>query len=232
MASYERSVVLSAPPYTHVNEKWFVPDYWGNQATPVEAGGRGSAWFIKSNSGQFVLRHYRRGGFATRLSQRRYLFTGYTRTRSFAEFKLTNELYDKGLPVPKPVAALAHRCGWFTYEAGILIERIEGAQPVPECRGAGDEALWHRIGQTIGLFHREGLDHVDMNCDNILVTGECVYLIDFDRCKLRTKADLGAGWKSTNLNRLRRSVDKRLGALSEQQRADIWQALMAGYHAS
>ncbi|WP_228677642.1 3-deoxy-D-manno-octulosonic acid kinase [Marinobacter lipolyticus] len=221
--------MLCAIGYEDVDERWFSPAYWGDKAVPVSAGGRGSAWFIRSARGQLVLRYYRRGGLVARLSERRYLFTGYERTRSFLEFRLLNELTNKGLPVPQPVAALVVRQSKVSYEAAIIIERIEGAQPLPEHSAMNDEALWRRVGQTIAWFHREGLDHVDLNCDNILVSGDRVFLIDFDRCRLRRETLGSANWKESNLKRLRRSVDKRFGQLEPCRIDFLWQVLLAGY---
>jgi 3-deoxy-D-manno-octulosonic acid kinase len=225
-----RFSILRAPGYEHVGKQWFLPSFWGELAGRVADGGRGSAWFIESENNSFVLRHYRRGGIAAKFSKRRYLFGGFKKTRSFAEFRLTFELSQRGLPVPNLVAALAVRKNHLTYEAAILMERIPGAQPLPACSEVSDEGLWHRVGKVIGAFHREGLDHVDLNCDNILITDDSVYLIDFDRCKLRTNGEGQAGWKVKNLERLHRSVCKRLSFFSDKKRAGVWQALMTGYH--
>lgn len=221
--------MLCATGYEDVDEHWFSPQCWGQKAVLVSAGGRGSAWFIHSPKGELVLRQYRRGGMAARLSERRYLFTGYGRTRSFLEFRLLSELSSKGLPVPQAVAAMVERKGGFSYEAAILIERIEGAQPFPEHPAVNDEVLWRRVGQTIAWFHREGLDHVDLNCDNILVAGERVFLIDFDRCRLRRGTVGSANWQESNLKRLRRSVDKRFGQFEPGRIDHLWQVLLAGY---
>jgi 3-deoxy-D-manno-octulosonic acid kinase len=220
--------VLCAPDDEDVDEQWFSPSFWGDSAVPVSAGGRGSAWFVRSPKGPLVLRHYRRGGLIARLSERRYLFTGYVRTRSFAEFRLLSELRSLGLPVPRPIAALVDRQGVFSYEAAILIERIEGALPLPEHPEVADKALWYRVGQTIAGFHRAGLDHVDLNCDNILVSGERVFLIDFDRCRWRCDSSAAGRWKEKNLQRLLRSVEKRVpqGAASQKK---LWHELLAGY---
>ncbi len=230
-AGWKGARILRAPVYTQVDEQWFCPEFWGGQAHSVAAGGRGSAWFIQSESGALVLRHYRRGGLAARVSDRRYLFTGFDKTRSFSEFRLLQNLHECGLPVPKPVAAIARRRG-LSYEAAILIERIKGAQPLPEHPDVRDEKLWQQVGETIGSFHQEGLDHVDLNCDNILVATGRIYLIDFDRCRLHRESEKAAGWKDRNLRRLRRSVQKRLRVLTEQQRTNLWQALLEGYSAA
>ncbi|MCG2579698.1 MAG: 3-deoxy-D-manno-octulosonic acid kinase [Marinobacter sp.] len=228
-AGWKGARILRAPGYEQVDEQWFRPEMWGDQAHSVAAGGRGSAWFIQSESGALVLRHYRRGGLAARVSDRRYLFTGFDKTRSFSEFRLLQSLHERGLPVPKPVAAIARRHG-LSYEAAILIERIEGAQPLPEHPDVRDEWLWHRVGQTISWFHREGLDHVDLNCDNILVAGDDVFLIDFDRCILHKKTEGSVHWKGRNLKRLRRSVEKRCDAMTDCSRETLWRVLLDAYY--
>lgn len=230
-ADYKCSSVLRAPGYEHVDEQWFCPDFWADKAQPVAAGGRGSAWFIQSGRYDLVLRHYRRGGMMAHLSQRNYLYSGWGQTRSFREFRLLETLKARGLPVPTPVAAWAGRKGLLWYHAAILIERIPGSVPLPEASEAQDEALWTQVGKTVRRFHDIGLEHVDLNCDNILLASGKVYLIDFDRCRLR-QSDTFDSWKKNNLNRLRRSVDKRLQATSAHQRDSLWQALQAGYHAT
>ena len=221
--------VLCESGYEDVNEHWFSPAFWGENAVPVSAGGRGSAWFVHSTNEQLVLRHYRRGGLVARVFQQRYLFTGYERTRSFLEFRLLSKLRDKGLPVPKPIAALIRRRGILTYEAAILIERIEGAQPLPGHPAVNDKALWRRVGETIARFHCEGLDHVDLNCDNILVADEGIFLIDFDRCTLHSDTAQSVRWRESNLRRLRRSVEKRLNQFDSSRKDTLWHELLVSY---
>ncbi|WP_198147047.1 3-deoxy-D-manno-octulosonic acid kinase [Marinobacter psychrophilus] len=221
--------VLRAPGCENIDEKWFAPMYWGEKAVPVSGGGRGSAWFVRSPNGPLVLRHYRRGGQAALISVRRYFYAGYDNARSFAEFRLLNELHDKGLPVPKPVAALVTRHGILFYEAAILIERIEGALPLQEHPKLSEKDLWCRVGQAIARFHCAGLDHVDLNCDNILVRDDQVFLIDFDRCKLHTEATFFNSWRASNLKRLRRSVEKRCSQIPEARLNTLWDGLIAGY---
>ena len=58
-------------------EALFDPEFWRSRGELSEtARGRGSAWFIASGSRQWVLRHFRRGGFIARLSRDRYVWTG------------------------------------------------------------------------------------------------------------------------------------------------------------
>ena len=88
-----------------VTAQWFDPEFWGKAATPVGSGGRGRAWFLQTPVGDLVLRTYLRGGFVANVMQSSYLYLGKQSVRSFAEFRLLDTLFDRGLPVPEPVAA-------------------------------------------------------------------------------------------------------------------------------
>nr|WP_238942527.1 3-deoxy-D-manno-octulosonic acid kinase [Marinobacter sediminum] len=217
-----------------LSPRWFEPDHWGASLVPVGTGGRGGAWFLRCDGEDIVLRHYYRGGLAAHLSKRRYIFTGFERSRSFREFRILSQLLKLNLPVPEPVGALAERVGTFRYQAAILVRRIPGAVAMLEHDSIADDLIWRQVGETIARFHAEGLDHVDLNCDNILVSANDVYLIDFDRCKLRgVRSDSGmAGWQKRNLNRLKRSLEKRLDDLPEGTLALRWQVLLSGYEQS
>ncbi|WP_083000180.1 3-deoxy-D-manno-octulosonic acid kinase [Halomonas sp. GT] len=182
--------------------------YWRERNLIVgEAPGRGSSFFLKaSDSEQWVLRPYRRGGLIAKLSKKRYLWLGEERTRAFRELRLTATLYDQGLPVPRPVACCIIRYG-LTYEAALITVRIPGAQALASLLAAGkaDDALLQRVGTMINCFHQAGLDHVDLNARNILIDhhGE-PWLIDLDRCRLRPPGK----WQEDNLARLERSINK------------------------
>ncbi|MGM0823117.1 MAG: 3-deoxy-D-manno-octulosonic acid kinase [Pseudomonadota bacterium] len=192
----------------------FCADYWRDRGLIVgEAPGRGSSLFLRPNeSEQWVLRPYRRGGLAAKLSEKRYLWTGAERTRAFRELRLTATLYDQGLPVPRPVACCVTRFS-ATYEAALLTVRIPGAQALASLLATGDadEAILMRVGAMIKRFHQAGLDHVDLNARNILVdTSSKPWLIDLDRCRLRTVGN----WQKSNLDRLERSI-RKFSAISD-----------------
>lgn len=182
------------------------PAHYGAAAQPVQAGGRGAAWFVQGEFGDGVLRHYRRGGLAARLSRDRYLWLGQRQVRSLAEFRLLHELRAEGLPVPAPLLAGYWRQG-ASYRAAILVERIAGARALADWLGpASDRAPWEAIGTMIARFHRAGVDHADLNANNVLVDGGGrPWLIDFDRGQRRG----GPGsWRQANLDRLARSLAK------------------------
>ncbi len=209
-------------------EDWLDPGYWKECAEPVASGGRGAAWFIHREAGDLVLRHFCRGGLPGRLLTRDYVFIGADSVRSFREFRLLNELYHRGLPVPEPVAAGYWRRSPLFYHASILVRRIPAAKPLSEFTGPDDLETWRAAGACIRRFHDAGVFHADLNCTNILVADQ-VYLIDFDRGQLKGGTE-DAPWKAANLGRLKRSADKYLAALDSDLRDRLWQALLDGYH--
>lgn len=223
------SILFDATQLRQADPRWFDPGLWGDRARPVDAGGRGGAWFIDAAHGPCVLRKYLRGGWMARLSRDRHLWRGAGHVRSFAEYRLLRELLRRGLPVPRPIAAayLRHGAG---YEAWILIERILDVRAFAELAAVqGTDAPWEDIGRLVARFHREGLDHADLNAHNILVDAEGAgWMIDFDRCTLRIPA---TGWRSRNLARLERSLLKLRGTrASDAVRADFAR-LRAAYDA-
>jgi 3-deoxy-D-manno-octulosonic acid kinase len=210
-------------------ESLFEPLSWADRSaiTPV-IGGRGAAWFIERGSEQWVLRHYRRGGWMARATEDRYLWTGEDAVRAFAEYRLLETLVAEGMPVPVPVAARYERRG-FWYRCDLITRRIPGAisltavladNPLPQ-------PSWAVVGATIARLHGAGVDHADLNAHNILIDSwGAVSVIDFDRGRIR-----GAGpWAGRNLRRLRRSLHKiSAGLPAGRFSGDSWQSLMSGY---
>lgn len=186
----------------------FDPDHWRHQGCLVgEAEGRGSALLLETPFAPAVLRRYLRGGQAARISKDRYFFTGYDRSRPLAEFIMLADLSAAGLPVPEPLAAICRRSGLF-YTAWLMTRRIMGVEPLADLlatRG-GDSDLWQKTGACIRRFHDHGVVHADLNARNILVgAGNEVFLIDFDRARIKTGDVRAFG---ANLKRLRRSLEK------------------------
>lgn len=183
-------------------------DHYGAAAEAVAAGGRGAAWFVRAGTVDAVLRRYRRGGLAAKLSDDRYLWLGEARVRSLAEFRLLSELRSEQLPVPAPLLAGYWRQG-ISYQGAILVERIPSVRPLADLLdpGAGSSP-WEAVGVMLAQFHRAGLDHADLNANNVLVDAAGKpWLIDFDRCRRRT----GSHWCQANLRRLERSLAKLSG---------------------
>ncbi|OOG63291.1 3-deoxy-D-manno-octulosonic acid kinase [Rhodanobacter sp. B04] len=224
------AILFDAAVSPQVGPDWFVPDYWRRQgALRTQAGGRGGVAVIATQAGECVLRHYRRGGMVAAWMGDRYLWTGSKRTRPFAEFRLLGEIARLGLPGPVAVAARYVRHGLF-YSADLITRRIADAQTLAECLAAGqlDGELAEKVGALVARFHRAGIWHADLNAHNVLVTPDGLYLIDFDRGRLRKPA---TAWRQANLQRLRRSLLK-LGAAGHGEAVfekDIWQPLLGRY---
>ena len=193
------------------------------------AQGRGTTHFVLLPCGEAVLRHYRRGGMVARFNEDRYLWQGLSATRPWCEWSLLAELQRLALPAPAPLAARVVREGIW-YRADIITQRIAGTHSLAQRLHAGalGTAAWLEIGRRIRQFHDADVYHADLNAHNVLLdAAEQVYLIDFDRGRIR--AD-DADWRMANLKRLRRSLDKLAGlspgfAFAEQD----WMALRSGY---
>ena len=207
---------------------FFSVDYWrSRQALTGEAVGRGSAWFVEI-PGPVVLRHYLRGGWAAKFSRQSYFFTGITRSRPFREYRVMSELFELGLPVPRPVAALCQHHG-VTSSGAIMTTRIDSSNTLADSLN-GDElvkGVWTSLGRCIRRFHDAGLWHADLNARNILLDAELqVFLIDFDRARFSPgKPVNGEG----NLKRLRRSLTKFWPAGDVSAFQSAWAQLEAAY---
>lgn len=208
---------------------WFSSRYWESLGAVQgrTLGVRASAQLIEAQGQRMVLRHYHRGGAAARVSSRHYLWRGEDRTRPFREWQLTYRMHRAGLPVPAPIGALyQRRLG--TYTGDLLLERL-ATRSLLECLTSGTLSLltWIAIGRCIRRFHDFGVWHADLNVRNVLVAEDKVYLIDFDRCRLRGGRGL---WRDSNLVRLRRSLEKVTYSLPKDRFTEAdWYALLDGY---
>ena len=216
---------------SNFSQDFFEPEYW-NKHHSIEgsARGRGTTWFIRVGESRFVLRHYRRGGLAAKISKDRYWWSSEADTRSFAEWYLTYHLHRAGLPVPAPIAARYRRHGAF-YTADLITQRIDDSEPLASRLAQGPLPLtqWIAIGRCIRRFHDAGVCHADLNAHNILLTPDQVYLIDFDRGTLRKRG----WWADSTLVRLYRSLEKvTLLAAPESFTDQDWHSLLAGYRES
>lgn len=192
--------------------------------------GRGVTYFFDFNGVACVLRHYWRGGFMQRLSRDGYLWLGLKQSRGYGEWTILEKLGELGLPAPRPVALRIRRDGWLC-RSDIVTTEIENSQSLGKLlqERALEAREWEKIGRQIRAFNDNGVFHRDLNANNILLDGEKVCLIDFDRARLCG----GNWWKPLVLRRLIRSLEK----LSRKHvvfnySSDNWNSLLSGYEAS
>jgi 3-deoxy-D-manno-octulosonic acid kinase len=210
-------------------EALFEPQFWAAHGELIAVtAGRGAAWFIASGARQWVLRHGRRGGFIARLLRDRYVWAGENRVRAFAEWRLLAYLTERGLPVPKPIAARYRRSGPI-YRCDLITQRIPNARSLSSMLALASlsEERWRAVGATVANLHRASVDHVDLNAHNILMDPHgVVSVIDFDRGRLRRHGT----WAARNVARLRRSLEKVARDLpSDRFSGAAWDWFLAGY---
>lgn len=215
--------------FSDMQLQYFSPAYWQQQQVVTgSSSGRNTAWFIRHNGQQMVLRHYYRGGLIGKILRDQFWYQSVLSSRAMQEFSLLQTMYQYGLPVPRPCAARYARNGFF-YRADLLITLIPDSSDIfrllTERSLTPDE--WFRTGATIALFHQRQVYHSDLNCHNILLDKDGkVWLIDFDKCALRQPGE----WQQQNLARLQRSLRKEQSKQPQfyWQESD-WQLLLAGY---
>lgn len=212
--------------------EWCDTSALGSSARARTGGtGRGATLYFDIDGRTLVLRQYRRGGMMRQLGDR-YLRLGLRRSRAWRELALLVRLHGVGLPVPRPVAARVEPVGTLSPFARqvLLTEYVPRTRTLTAVlrRGTLADTAWRDIGETIARLHAAGVDHADLNAHNVLLDEDGgVYLIDFDRGRLRASP---GEWRSRNLARLRRSLDKLSGDERGLYFDDAdWQALQSGY---
>lgn len=228
----EHAVLCDAEFSEELTADLFDPEQLERQGLLTGRGlGRGEAWFFHVRGRNWVLRHFRRGGLVGRIISDRYLGCRPEQSRSWSEWRLLAELYQRGLPVPRPVAASV-RCGFGSYRADLLTEQIPDALSLAAHLAEQPllKELWVSIGACLRRFHEQGICHADLNANNILIDGRAqIHLIDFDRGSIRPAGD----WSRQNLQRLKRSLLKIQGnSVDFHYSEQDWQHLQQGYQAS
>ncbi|GHF99858.1 3-deoxy-D-manno-octulosonic acid kinase [Thalassotalea marina] len=206
------------------------PQYWQqNNAVITTAQGRGTTYFVKYQSQEWVLRHYYRGGLIGKIIHDSYLYTGLKNTRAAKEFDLLKHLNQLQLPAPKPIAYRVIRSG-ISYQADILTARIGHAKDLVAILQDRelDDQVWLSIGACIKQFHDHGIYHHDLNAHNILLDDNLkVWVIDFDQGEIRSPQQ---AWQQANMTRLLRSFNKEQQKLANfHWQKENWATLMEGY---
>ena len=147
-----------------------------------EIVGRGKAYEIEFEGNRFILKHYIRGGFISKISYDKYFFDAIASSRAVKEYNFLNNLYSKGLPVPKP-AALQVVINKFTYTADLITCKINNEGTLYDFVQAGkmNSNLWSNLENTLQKFYDENVYHSDLNTKNIIIDkASKFYVLDFD----------------------------------------------------
>ena len=171
-----------------------------------------------------VYRRYRRGGLIGKFLTHRY-FRGH---RSFHELGVLCHALERGVAVPRPIAAGELRMS-VGYEAWIVTEYLPATRSLAEVAAKRVGKL-EGVGSAIGAMHDAGIGHADLNANNILGAGGVEgrwYLIDFDRAR-RYPRTVPQARRRQDLSRLQRSLEKLGARLGEE----AWSEIQRGYGSS
>ena len=181
---------------------------------------------------RMVLRQYSHGGLLRSLTGNLYFFGA----RSFRELALTEEIRSCGIPTISSVGAIHHRifCPFYqayfiSLEVPYAIDLIQyfqerRARPTRENLSLKRKTI-RSAGLLIRQFHQAGFFHGDLQLKNILIAGDQLLLIDFDRSY--RKPSLSIQEKIKNLLRLNRSAEKWIQQGLPLTRTDRWRFFLA-----
>ena len=227
------AIVYDADRISQPRQELFDPEYWHTSGLVTgRAAGRGNALVLQTEFGPAVLRTYLRGGVPARFIRDRYFFTGWQRSRPFAEASILAKLFSWELPVPEVLGGLCVRHGLF-YSGALLTRQIPDVMPLADlATGTGEnDRVWESVGVCIRQFHDRGVYHADLNTRNILVgSQQATWLLDFDRARLLSP---GHPALQKNLSRLLRSMRKTAVAQDGPSVASVdecWKRLLHGYN--
>jgi len=184
------------------------------------------------NGKRMVLRQYSHGGLLQAITGNLYFFG----SRSFQELVFTEEIRACGIPTIPSIGAIHHRIFFPFYQAYFLslevpraIDLIQYCQEIGAHTSRENLLLKRKTIRSVGLlirqFHQAGFFHGDLQLKNILVAGDQLLLIDFDRSY--RKPTLSIRERMRNLLRLNRSVEKWKRLVLPITRTDRWRFFLA-----
>ena len=177
--------------------------------------GRGAVYSVPTTRGDWVVRHFQRGGSVASLLGDRYLVSGVP--RPFRETGVSESVREREIPTPRVLAAAVYRAGPI-YRGDLVTELVPDASELAEIlfdrERSGLAATSDRkeaLRETGSLIHRlagAGVRHADLNAKNVLLQwsggSPTAYVLDLDRCRVGAEAAPVDGM----LQRLLRSLRK------------------------
>lgn len=183
--------------------------------------GRGAAWRLPHPAGDWVVRHYRRGGAIARLLRDGYLRTG--EPRPLRELRVSALVRARGVETPEVLAAVVYPDG-ILYRGDLATRYIADSCDLAEVtlgEAAADleegSAAWRAAGDLLRAAFAAGVEHADLNMRNILIAGAPprALLLDLDRAVVRDRA-VDESARARMIERLHRSRRKLEAATGRQ----------------
>ena len=223
----ERGALIVALPsvmadvIAHVQEHGTLYDAAAARPDAQAFTGRGAAWRMTTPHGDWVVRHYRRGGAIARVLHDEYLRAG--EPRPLRELHASIAARARGVDTPEVVAAIAYLSGPL-YRADLATRFVAGSRDLATVTFESDEAFpvegdritvcaaaWHAAGRLLRATFAAGIEHADLNLRNILIAGAPTtpraLLLDLDRATVHERP-LTTAVRSGMLARLHRSRRK------------------------
>lgn len=196
--------------------------------------GRGAAWAVSTPAGDWVVRHYRRGGAVARVLRDRYLRAGAS--RPLKELRASVAARGRGVPTPEIVAAVVYGAGP-VYRADLATRLVPEAADLADVTlgparlaEPGREAAWRAAGALLKLALAAGVEHRDLNLRNILVQrpasrAPLAFLLDLDRARVHEQpvSDVVRAGMLERLHRSRRKLEARLGVATTPRELDAFE---------
>lgn len=218
----ERGALIVALPsvmadvLSHVREHGTLYDAAAARPDAQAYTGRGAAWRMTTPHGDWLVRHYRRGGAIARVLHDEYLRAG--EPRPLRELHASIVARARGVDTPEVVAAIAYLSGPL-YRADLATRFVAGSrdlasvtfEPDDDPRPADAAAAWHAAGRLLRVTFAAGIEHADLNLRNILIADAAgaprALLLDLDRAVVHERP-LTTAVRSGMLARLHRSRRK------------------------
>ena len=180
------------------------PERFAASGDPCFRGRGRPCRVLLPGGGSGVLRGYRHGGMFRAVTGCRFL--GFP--RPLAELTATEAARRAGVRVPEVLAVWFRYVGRVFHEGWILTREIEGATDLMTALTGGDvpRGVFRALGEETRKMHDAGVWHADLHVKNVLLSGDGVTIIDFDRA--RAGSDVSRDDRVGNLLRFDRSVEK------------------------
>jgi 3-deoxy-D-manno-octulosonic acid kinase len=200
--------------------------------------GRGAAWRVARPDGDWLVRHYRRGGAVALVLRDEYLRAG--EPRPLRELHASIAARARGVATPEVVAAILYLSGPL-YRADLATRFVEGSRDLAavtlgDSRADANEraSAWHAAGALLRLAFDAGVEHADLNLRNILIAGDAhrprALLVDLDRAVVHDHK-VSDDVRSAMLARLHRSrlkLETRAGQQTGSSELAAFAAGLAG----